>query len=300
MNTKPLSALPRIHEEALAQTLGIPYQILTVKLAQCSLNYFVAGDGPTVLLLHGANFGWGVWHPNIVELSKHFKIIALDLPGAGRSQRIDYSNLEAEELLAVVEEFVTKLNINDFSVVGCSIGGWIGLKLALQLGQRVRAVVTENGVGFADYMSTADKVLANRTFASLLVRFILRPVRNNIRIELFLRGIFANKQMPLCNEFLEYFYETMASSHNLLFISRLSAISKTLVLQKSLPQLMQPVCVIWGASDHIMPLQKNQPYFNLIPNVQVIIYEKTGHIPSLESPDRFNADIIKFITNVVQ
>jgi len=293
--TKLNTNLPRFHEEALARSLGIPYEINSIQLSHCTLNYFSAGAGPTLLLLHGANFGWGVWYPNIPALAKKFRVIALDLPGSGRSQRVDYASLQGEDLFATTEEFVSRMGLTNFAVIGCSIGGWLALKLALKHKNNVRAVVLENAVGFSDYMNMFDKILASYSLASVLARFFLRPHRNNRRIELFLRNIFADKKLPLRPEFLEYFYETMATSHNLLFISRLTAITKTLLLQKQLGEISQPVCVIWGASDSIMPITRNQPYFTLLPNMKALIYENTGHIPSLESPNRFNSDIIEFL-----
>src|SRR3989344_1127805 len=109
-------------EEALAQTLGIPYTIAQDTIGPYSINYFKAGQGRPLLLIHGANIGWGQWYRNIPELAKRSEVWALDLPGAGRSSRVDYSKLDPQkDLVEVVEKFVRVHNLRDFHIIGASI-----------------------------------------------------------------------------------------------------------------------------------------------------------------------------------
>jgi len=72
-------------EQTLANSLGIELAIKQIPIGAHKINYLVAGKGEPLLLIHGANFGWGVWYPNIPELAKHFTVYAIDLPGAGHS-----------------------------------------------------------------------------------------------------------------------------------------------------------------------------------------------------------------------
>src|SRR3989344_8879229 len=106
-------------EKALADRLGIPYKIKKIKIGKYLINYFEAGPpageagaGKPLVLIHGGNIGWGQWYPNIPELSKHFKIYAIDMPGAGRSSKLDYAKLSFEkDYFEILSKFLQKLNL---------------------------------------------------------------------------------------------------------------------------------------------------------------------------------------------
>ncbi len=283
-------------EEALAGSLGIQYTISRVAIGRHEINYLRAGQGAPLVLLHGANFGWGVWYPNIPVLAKHFTVYAVDLPGAGRSSRVDYRTLDpALDLYDVVVQWMNRLGITGADVIGCSIGGWIAMKLALEHAEMVKRLVILNSVGLANYMGRGERMIGLYSLANIIAKTVLRPTRNNKNIERFLRGIFYNKNIELRPEFIEYFYETMATSHNLLFISRLTALEDTFLLENELPRISQPTAIIWGKNDHIIPLEKNQASFSRIPRVEISLIENAGHIPSLEQPAAFNEQTLAFL-----
>src|SRR3989344_4455277 len=129
-------------ERKLADSLGIPYEIKQVDINGHRINYLVAGNGHPVLLIHGGNIGWGQWYPNIPELSKHFKVYAIDLPGAGRSSLVNYRTLRADkDFFDVVKVFIDTEIFTKTHVIGSSIGGWVALKLAVQHNEKVDKIV---------------------------------------------------------------------------------------------------------------------------------------------------------------
>ena len=283
-------------EKKLATIIDANITIKNCEISGHKINYMVAGDGPPLLLIHGANFGWGMWYPNISELAKHFTVYAIDLPGAGRSSRIDYSKLDLErDFVGVVEQFINKLQLKDFHIIGSSAGGWLALKMALANPNKVNKIIIQNTVGFADYMGLFDKVIGFYPLARLVAKTALKPTRENKNIEKFLRGIFYNSNLDLKPEFIEYFYETMATSHNLLFISRMTALTKQFLLEDKLKEVKNKTLIVWGENDKIMPLRKNSHNFSLIPDVKIEIFSNVGHIPSLENSTMFNETTLSFL-----
>lgn len=126
---------------------------------------------------------------------------------------------------------------------------------------------------------------------------LLKPNRSNKNIERFIRSVFYNPKLPLLNEFIDYFYKTMETSHNLLFISRLSSSygRKKLSLLNSLVKIKNNTLIIWGEKDKLMPLSKVEQNFKLIPKVEVRIIKDAGHIPSIEKSEEFNKIIVDFL-----
>lgn len=286
-------------EKRLAQAIKMPVQIKKVEVGTHSINYLTAGSGQPLLLIHGGNIGWGQWYPNIVELSKNFKIYAIDLPGGGRSSRLDFSKMNLEkDLIDVVYQFIKQIGVEELDIVGSSIGGWIALKLALKKDLQVKKLVLSDCIGFTDYMGFAQRILGLNFLATFLTKTILKPVRNNKNIEKFLRDVFYNKNASIIKEFIDYFYETMTTSHNLLFISRLSSIygiRKEFILKDVLRKVKSDTLIVWGEKDKLMPIEKNDINFHLIPKVKLNIIKDAGHIPSIEKSDKFNKVVINFL-----
>lgn len=284
------------YEEKLAQAIDADIKIKQIQIDKFLINYIVCGVGPPLLLIHGANIGWGMWFRNIKELSKNFTIYAIDLPGAGRSSKMDYSQLDPErDMLQIVNKIIDSLKLENFNILGASIGGWIALRIVMSHPEKINKVILSNSVGLANYMGLSDKIIGFYPFAKFISQTILRPVRNNKLVEKFLRGTFYNKKLFLPEEFIDYFYETMAASHNLLFISRLTQLTKRLILEDYLSKINNRTLIIWGENDQIMPLKKNLTNFNLIPNISVEIMEQSGHFPSIEQPDEFNKVVENFL-----
>jgi pimeloyl-ACP methyl ester carboxylesterase len=284
-------------EERLAKSLGIDFSIKQVSIGKHKINYLTAGKGDPLLLIHGANFGWGVWYPNIPELSKYFTIYAIDLPGAGRSSTLDYKKLDPnQDLVHVVDQFIILNQLENAHILGFSIGGWLALKIALLHPQRRIKLVVTNSVGFTNYMNFSQKVIGFYPLANLIANTILRPKRNNREVENFFRKILYNYNLPLRTDFIEYFYETMEASHSLLLISRLTALTDQLVLSKQLSSIQNKTLIIWGENDKIIPLEKNKEYFKYLPQSEIKIIHQTGHIPSLEEPKEFNRIILEFLS----
>ncbi|MCK5591104.1 MAG: alpha/beta hydrolase [Candidatus Pacebacteria bacterium] len=286
-------------EKELLKTLEVDVEINQIFINEYNINYTKVGKGPPLLLIHGANFGWGVWYPNIPELAKHFTVYAIDLPGAGRSTRINYKKLQLQkDLVSTVDQFIQELNLRNFHIAGCSVGGWLALKIALIHPEWVNKVVIENTVGFSDSMKLSEKVIGVYPFAKLISKTVLNPHRKNKKnIEKFLMGIFYDP-IDIKKEFVDYFCETMETSHNLLFISRMVALWKEFLLKEDLLKIQNKILVVWGEKDKMMPLEKSITNISLISTVMVESVKDAGHIPSLEKPEEFNALVVDFLKEI--
>jgi pimeloyl-ACP methyl ester carboxylesterase len=66
-------------------------------------------------------------------------------------------------------------------------------------------------------------------------------------------------------------------------------------IRDRLGEIACPTLIIWGAQDRLVPVQDADEFEWLIPDSRKVIYEDTGHMPMLERPDRFNADLRAFL-----
>ena len=110
--------------------------------------YLAAGDGPPLLLLHGVGDNAFDWQWVMPALAHTYRVYALDLPGSGGSAKLlpDYS---AAFFTRFAAAFLDALGVERAAVVGNSLGGLVGLRLALSDPERVAALglVSSGGLG---------------------------------------------------------------------------------------------------------------------------------------------------------
>src|SRR6476661_6088738 len=100
-----------------------------------NLNYKRVGHGEPLLLLHGTGSHWPVWLPVLDRLAQDYDVIAVDLPGHGRSPVLGTGAPPTPaEFARVLRTFLDELGVTTPHVVGNSVGGWTALELA-KLGQ---------------------------------------------------------------------------------------------------------------------------------------------------------------------
>ncbi|WP_033287611.1 alpha/beta fold hydrolase [Amycolatopsis jejuensis] len=128
------------------------YTRSTVVVDGISTSYLTAGEGQPVLLLHGGEFGGGAeicWESSIGPLAEHYRVIAPDLLGFGRTDKIvDFLDGRGRRI-AHLARFCATLGLHDFAVIGNSMGGMLALADAGSRRSRLpaRALVSIAGGG---------------------------------------------------------------------------------------------------------------------------------------------------------
>lgn len=114
----------------------------TVRTRNWSIHCNEVGSGHPIVLLHGGGpgaTGWSNYAPNIEALSRHFRVIAPDMPGWGGSDAVDFTTLDPVEVLI---ELLDALGINKAAFVGNSMGGHNAIRLAAERPERVSHLIT--------------------------------------------------------------------------------------------------------------------------------------------------------------
>lgn len=114
------------------------------------LNAKVSGDGPTVVFLHGFGEDLTLWDDLTQSLSNEYQVVAIDLPGFGKSPAIP-APLTLDLVATSVYKYLTEeLNIASFVVMGHSLGGYITLALANNYKKNVVGFGLINSTSLAD------------------------------------------------------------------------------------------------------------------------------------------------------
>jgi haloalkane dehalogenase len=162
------------------------------------VHYLDEGEGPPILLLHG-NPTWSfLYRGVIIRLRKSFRCIAPDYPGFGLSAHPAHYRYTPEEHASVVHALVRELDLTDLTLMGHDWGGPIGMSLALEEPERIRALV----MGNTWYWPTA--ALHLKAFSWILSTGYMQGwmLKRNLLVE---RLIPAGVKHPIAPEVLEHY-----------------------------------------------------------------------------------------------
>lgn len=289
-------------EQQLIQKLKCNPQLNQIKIDNFNINYITAGKGNPLILLHGANMGWGQWYANIDELAKNFTVYALDMPGAGKSTKLPYRDLIPEKhFVELTEKFIELKKLENINIIAHSIGAWVTLRLILREKSHISRVILINPMGFSTKNPLKYSYVGFYPLAKLLVKTIIkiRP----FSMKKFVESGFVNPQ-KMERIFFDYYYENIKNSnenHPLLLLNKLTdvlKVKKEFVLLKMLYKIKIPVLIVAGKYDGLVqPHQQHLAAFKLIPKCKIEIMSDSGHVPFIEESEKFNKLVNNFLTN---
>jgi pimeloyl-ACP methyl ester carboxylesterase len=105
------------------------------------LHYLDQGTGPAVLLAGSYLWDHAMWAPQIAVLSQQYRVIALDLWGHGESGPLPASTTSLDDIARQALALLDHLDIDRVTLVGLSVGGMWGVRLALSAPQRLNGLV---------------------------------------------------------------------------------------------------------------------------------------------------------------
>ena len=187
-----------------------------------------------------------------------------------------------------VDAMCDALGVECVSVVGNSMGGFVGAELALSFGTRVDRLVLVSAAGLStEYVARTPSLAMARVlsagfphamrFESAVVR---RPRLRRAAMQFVVR--YPEKlSVPLAEELV-------LSSGKPGFVPALKALLEYSYRER-LAAIEIPVLIVWGRNDLLVPVGDATRYQRLIgDNARVEVFEDTGHAPMIERPTRFN------------
>ena len=114
-------------------------QTETLKINDVDLNLRRAGEGETLLLLHGAN-GNTSWMPVFEKLSENFHVILPDHPGFGGTSTPEWMD-NISDMAYFYLDVIDALGLDNFHIAGHSMGGWVAAEIGVRDGHRIKSLI---------------------------------------------------------------------------------------------------------------------------------------------------------------
>ncbi|MCB0838436.1 MAG: alpha/beta hydrolase [Bacteroidetes bacterium] len=257
------------------------------------VHYRDEGEGPVLLLIHGAFSSLHTFDQWVAELKNSFRIIRIDLPGFGLSQaRIDHK-YDVDTYIRCLNTVLKLLDVESCSVAGSSLGGWLAWEFALEQPQKVDKLILIDSAGFLDEKSIPLPFRMARTpFVNKIVRYI---IKKNV-LEVFLRQVYGDSS-KITPELVDRYYDLFSREGNPeAFFALVNGKFKDNTHQLS--HIKAPTLIMWGEKDEWLPVANGYRFLSEIPQARMIIYEDLGHIPMEEDPHHTAIDAKAFLLDI--
>ncbi len=282
-----------ILDDSVRQSSGEKFATLPT----CITHYKVEGEGNEwAVLVHGYATPLFIYDKIAESLVNNgYKVLRYDLPGRGLSERVDKTY--NHDLFATnLEELVNYVIGSDsFYLVGTSMGGAIVTAYTARHPERVKKLVLLAPAGMVFnapfYMKLSNiKGIGDLIFGLIGVKVLTKNTASEM--------IYSGEEVK--NAYTEQFayyaqYKglgkaTLSSLRNVILRYDISTENYRKVALSGIP-----VLTIWGTDDKTMPYYQAKTMQEILPEMELITYEKSGHIFLYDEGERTSKDMLEFL-----
>jgi len=264
--------------------------------------YLTAGEGPPLLLLHGVGDNAFDWQWVMHALVHTYQVYALDLPGSGGSAKPlpDYSPAFFTRFAAA---FLDALGVERAAVVGNSLGGLVGLRLALSDPERVAALGLVSSGGLGREVTYALRSLALPGYGKLAVAWGKRRP-GALQRALGRSALLFARPWRVPREWIKEQYRLarlpgFLEAQLATLRAQVGPRGQREVLVNRLSHLKVPTLVVWGARDRVLPYSQGQEAAARLPEGTLELVPDCGHAPHVEQPERFASGLGEFLSGKI-
>lgn len=276
------------------------YSVIEIE-DQKSIAYYDAGKGNDVLLfIHGLSSYIPAWLKLIPLLSNDFRCIAIDLPGYGKSSAGIHSGT-VTFYTEVISSFIRKLELENVTLAGHSMGGQISIAASLQFPSLIKRLVLLAPAGFEIFSGNETALIKKYNTEQLYYSAgdddILASFRSNFfRMNDDVKQMIDDRiKMRGWKNFGDYCRIVVNSLNGLLDYP----------VYHRLKEIKQPVLIFFGKNDRWIPnknLHKNitteeiaREGASRIPDSKLILIDECGHFIPYEHPSLLAKEIKTFL-----
>ena len=254
------------------------------------LTYFDEGKGKqTILLIHGFGEDHGIWKNQIAFLSTHYRVIAPNLPGV-HCKPLALHHSQAPNIRMYVEvlhELMHHLNIEQYYIIGHSMGGYIGLSFADYYVNHVQGLLLFHSTTYED---NEAKKTSRMKVAEFIQEWGVSKYLETATPNLF--GDAFKKSNPAT---IQNVIDSGTDISQDAMIQYVFAMRNRKAMTHLLQQNTIPVWMIAGEADLAVPIQDSLEQIKLLPSSNSLVLENVGHMGMLEATDQVNQFIKKML-----
>ena len=248
-----------------------------------------AGEGPPLVLIHGMFGDHLDWETVLEPLAQRHRVIAMDLPGFGDSEKPD-REYTAEFFVAALDELLQSLGVERASVVGNSFGGILSVLYTLAHPRKVERLVLVSSGGLRPFGGEEKRLAVERLSEESLLA--LTPAAHR---QMFPR-IFAKSGKTQERYFAKQDAKLARADYPAYvraIVSSIRLVLSTYLLER-LREVCCPTLLLWGDRDTVFPVELARQALARLPQGKLEILPGGGHMLQADCPEEFVAALEEF------
>jgi len=238
--------------------------------------YLEAGEGRPIIILHGLMGNLSNFDGVFDYFSKNgYNVIMPELP----IYTMPLLKTNVKNLAKFIKEFTEYKGLEDYILLGNSLGGHIALYYTKHYPEKIAGIVLTGSSGL--YESAMGESYPKRGD----YEYIKKKAQD----------VFYDPEIAT-KEVVDEVYDTLNDRSKLI---RTLSIAKSAIrhnMAEDLPNMQMPACLIWGRDDKVTPPEVAEEFNKLLPNATLYWIDKCGHAAMMEHPDKFNVLLEKWLT----
>jgi pimeloyl-ACP methyl ester carboxylesterase len=250
------------------------------------LNVALCGDvdAPPLVLLHGLAGSWQLWRAVLPALSARFRVVAVDLPGFGRSPAPPGGVYDLAIVAARLERALDALDVGVHALVGHSMGGGVGVAFAAERPQRVArlALISPAGLVATGAVRPSWRSPAWHRVGREATRLADPALTLSPRLR---RLAFARLMDDPATLSGGQARELVRGARRGRSTGPAGIAIVHAGLRDRIHRLTMPVLVVWGERDRVVSPGYARTLAHALPDGRLLLLPATGHLPMVEAPD---------------
>jgi 3-oxoadipate enol-lactonase len=253
------------------------------------ISYAETGSGPAVVLGHSLLCSGEMWENQVPVLGASYRVVNIDYRGHGKSSTVR-SRFTLSDLVDDTVAILDELGIEQAIWAGLSTGGMVALRAAVDVPERVRAILVADASAASEPLYPRVKYRALGLGARIVG---LRPF-----VPAVLPIMFGKTTLRENRVLVDEWIPNLLSIDLPSVLRVLEAVVTRESLLGDLPGIDVPSLVMVGNEDVAQPVPRSQQIAEGIPGSLLEIIPKAGHLCALEQPERVTEVMLEFFDSL--
>lgn len=256
-------------------------------------------DGNAIVLVHGFSASLHTWEPWVEALRSDYRLVSLDLPGHGLTRNPPPEKMNIPYFSEAVGEVASKLGVEDYVIVGSSMGGATAWQFALSRGEMIDGLVLVAASGWQEQQIVGERPLIFRLLANKYARSLIKDFDLKLLIRNGLKDSFVDQSFVTEDMVERYASLSRAPGHRSGILSLMSGEERMPASTTTLAAINVPTLILQGDADAVVAPSGAPKFHDAINGSELIIYENVGHLPQEEVVAQSVADFEGFLARRV-
>lgn len=258
-----------------------------------SVHYRDQGKGIPILLLHGICDSLHTWRFWSKELQANgYRVISMDLPGYGLTGKWN-REYSTENYIDLIHKLIKKLDIENFSIAGNSLGGYMAWNYAIAHPEDVNSLVLISPAGYP-----LNPPFVVHFGQDKFTKWLAKTFSSKFIYDKISETVFYDTSKLLKYDKDRFYNLSKIPDNTEAYMDTFTEILKLSKQEPHLERLKTRTLLLWGEEDAWIPHEQSKNWKRDVNNIEVINYKKVGHTAQLEIAHQSVSDAIHFLKKV--